>query len=167
MSERPSAAPMSLRFKLPWPPSANHYFVERAVISKKSGKAIVLKHPGTPGLEYRVHVSNQLLAQRIPRRVLSGRLGVRIVAHPPDRRARDLDNLQKALLDALKHADLIRDDSDIDDLHILRGAVTPHGELDVIIDEIPGAATETMPLGLQPPASGPTAAALQIMGAKS
>lgn len=141
--KRTSSAPLAFTFNLPWPPSLNHYFVERAVISTKSGtpKPIVLKHPGTAGLEYRVAVSNELMVQRIPRRVLTGRLAVYITAFPPDRRARDLDNLQKAMLDSLKHAELIADDSHIDDLHIVRGAVVPDGALRVTVREIPGAAT--------------------------
>lgn len=43
-----------------------------------------------------------------------------IKASPPDRRARDLDNILKALLDALAHAGVYADDSEIDELHIYR-----------------------------------------------
>jgi crossover junction endodeoxyribonuclease RusA len=47
-------------------------------------------------------------------------LAVTLRVHAPDRRARDLDNLPKALLDALTHAGLWEDDSLIDELHIFR-----------------------------------------------
>jgi crossover junction endodeoxyribonuclease RusA len=137
---RSQAAPLSFAFTLPWPPSVNHYFVERAVVSRQTGKPIVMKHPGREGLEYRVAVSNEIMAQRIPRNRLTGRLAVVIIAHPPDRRARDLDNLLKATLDALKHANVYRDDGDIDDLRIMRGTIKPGGALRVIVDEIPGGA---------------------------
>jgi len=56
--------------------------------------------------------------RRYPR--LAGRLAVRIECSPPDRRRRDLDNVPKGLLDALTHGQVILDDSQIDDLHIVR-----------------------------------------------
>lgn len=128
-------------FRLPWPPSLNNYFVERAVRQRNTGKLIVLKHPGSEGLEYRLRVAHALLMQSIPRDRLTGRLGVRIVAHPPDRRARDLDNLLKATLDALTHARLYVDDSAIDDLHVLRGQPCQGGRLDLTVEEIVGIGT--------------------------
>jgi crossover junction endodeoxyribonuclease RusA len=80
----------------------------------------------------------------IPRNAVSGKLAVRATAYPPDRRDRDLDNLWKGLLDALKHASVIRDDADIDDLHIVRGPLKRNdGRIEVIISEIAGAATES------------------------
>ncbi len=47
------------------------------------------------------------------------RLGA-ILVYPPDRRARDLDNLGKALLDALTKAGVYGDDSQIDHLTFAR-----------------------------------------------
>ncbi|MBU0741506.1 RusA family crossover junction endodeoxyribonuclease, partial [bacterium] len=42
----------------------------------------------------------------------------------PDRQRRDIDNVQKALLDALQHGGLYTDDSQIKKLNIeMRGAV--------------------------------------------
>lgn len=51
------------------------------------------------------------------------RLTVALVAYPPDRRARDLDNILKAALDALQHAQAFDDDSQIDRLIVDRGEV--------------------------------------------
>jgi crossover junction endodeoxyribonuclease RusA len=48
------------------------------------------------------------------------RLSVSILAYPPDRRKRDLDNVLKSLLDALMHAGVYSDDSQIDKLTISR-----------------------------------------------
>ena len=48
------------------------------------------------------------------------RLSVLINAYPPDRRKRDLDNILKSLLDALQHARVYPDDSQIDRLTIIR-----------------------------------------------
>ncbi|NBW23084.1 MAG: RusA family crossover junction endodeoxyribonuclease, partial [Caulobacteraceae bacterium] len=44
-------------------------------------------------------------------------------AFPPDKRKRDLDNVLKSLLDALTHANVWDDDSQIDDLRIYRNIV--------------------------------------------
>lgn len=48
------------------------------------------------------------------------RLSLTIDAYPPDRRKRDLDNILKSLLDALQHAGIYSDDSQIDILKISR-----------------------------------------------
>ena len=48
------------------------------------------------------------------------RLIVTIEAYPPDKRKRDLDNILKSLLDALQHAGMYPDDSQIDVLSIAR-----------------------------------------------
>lgn len=64
------------------------------------------------------------------------RLCVSILLYPPDRRVRDLDNYFKALLDALTHTNLWLDDSQIDELRIVRGEVKKGGECLVRISEI-------------------------------
>jgi len=45
--------------------------------------------------------------------LVTGRLEVRVVAFPPDKRVRDLDNLEKALWDALAHAGVFKNDVQI------------------------------------------------------
>jgi crossover junction endodeoxyribonuclease RusA len=65
------------------------------------------------------------------------KLSVKIIACPPDKRRRDLDNLLKATLDALQHAGVYKDDCQIDDLHISRGIEEPPGgKLIVYIKDI-------------------------------
>lgn len=68
------------------------------------------------GREYRAAV-----AAHVRSGSLRGRLAVEILALPPDRRRRDLDNALKAALDALTHAGVWEDDSQIDELTIIRG----------------------------------------------
>ena len=60
-----------------------------------------------------------------------GLVAVRITAYPPDRRRRDLDNLLKSLLDALQHTGIIADDSNVIDLHIVRGAYRQGGSCEI------------------------------------
>jgi len=87
---------------LPYPPSMNHYW------RRVGAKTLISRE----GRAYRKHVEALLLS----RDQVEGRLSVSIKLYPPDKRRRDLDNIQKPLLDALEHARLIRDDGDIDRL---------------------------------------------------
>lgn len=56
-----------------------------------------------------------------------------IIAYPPDKRKRDLDNLVKATQDALQHAGCYENDCDIDGLRVERGDVIKGGRIKVII----------------------------------
>lgn len=105
---------------LPWPPSSNTYF--RSLRAGPLAGRVIISEAGR---DYRAAVVRSIQAQLggvMPD--LAGRLAVRIVARPPDKRRRDLDNMLKAVLDAITHAGAWRDDSQIDDLHITRGAIT-------------------------------------------
>lgn len=126
----------SFVISLPWPPSVNTYW--RSIMKGPLAGRVLLSEKGR---EYRKRVAEQVLLQRVPR--LEGKLAVWIHAMPPDRRARDLDNLPKGVLDSLVHAGVIRDDCDIDDLRITRFGVTAGGELQVQIAEILGEATQS------------------------
>lgn len=109
------------RIDLPWPPSINHYW------RRVGAKTLI----SLEGRAYRIAVGKVwLLAKERP---INGRLKAEIWAFPPDRRARDLDNLLKATLDALQHAGAYEDDAQIDDLHILRGDPEKPGRLTVYL----------------------------------
>jgi crossover junction endodeoxyribonuclease RusA len=97
------------------------------------------------GRRYRARVCAALAAMAGGRVVrMNGRLEVRVTVCPPDNRRRDLDNVQKALLDALAKGGAYRDDSQIDRLVVERGPVTPGGKVLVVIEPIaqPGSETE-------------------------
>lgn len=112
-----------IELELPWPPSVNHYY-------RHVGNRVLISKPGRT---YRQTVVAMLRPRfRAP---LMGRLGVSIRAFPPDRRRRDLDNLQKCLLDSLQHARVYGDDSQIDSLSIVRCDPVPKGLLRVAIEE--------------------------------
>jgi crossover junction endodeoxyribonuclease RusA len=117
-----------IRLVLPYPPSVNTYW--RHV----QGRPIVSR----AGREYRQQVVTDIAARRrqdssLPAR-LQQPLAVTLRVHAPDRRARDLDNLPKALLDAITHAGLWEDDSLIDELHIYRCGPIKGGCVVVQID---------------------------------
>lgn len=107
---------------LPWPPSVNHYWRR-----SKNG----MMHISAEGVAFREAVGWNALQQKAPRQ-LAGDLIVDIEAFMPDRRRRDLDNILKALLDALTHAGVWLDDSQIVDLRI-RKAKTIGGMVKVKI----------------------------------
>jgi crossover junction endodeoxyribonuclease RusA len=92
---------MTMEFELPFPPSANHYWrhVGARTLISRGGRA------------FRMTVCSILAARGV--RPLSGALEVFIDLYPPDRRRRDVDNSQKALLDALTHGGAYHDDSQI------------------------------------------------------
>ena len=101
-----------IELTLPWPPSTNTYYRNVA------GKTLI----SAKGRAYRAAVAVQVLVQRGALR-LESRLCVAIVAHVPDKRRRDLDNLLKSTLDSLTHAGVWLDDSQIDSLTISRGPI--------------------------------------------
>jgi crossover junction endodeoxyribonuclease RusA len=145
---------MSLAFTLPWPPSVNTYW-RHIVLGGKFKKAQARVLLSEQGRDYRVAAVSSMRAQHVPRGALKGRLSVAATAYPPDRRARDLDNLWKGLLDALKHAEIIVDDGDIDELAIRRGPVRPQGLIEIRVAEIPDVVCVQPALDLRPPASAP------------
>ncbi|MFP1759833.1 RusA family crossover junction endodeoxyribonuclease [Lonsdalea quercina] len=111
--------------KLPWPPSVNTYWRHargRHYISKK-------------GTEYRKFIIQLIQHQSLDIKTPS-RLKISITANAPDRRRRDLDNLQKAVFDSLTHAEFMLDDEQIDDFRVRRGGVEKGGSLDITITEL-------------------------------
>ena len=113
---------------LPWPPSNNTYY------RRVGAKTLI----SAKGRDYCKAVIKACAEARISR--LDGRLAVAIKACPPDRRRRDLDNLLKGLLDALTHGGAWEDDSQIDQLAIIRGPIQALGCVEVTISEIEGEA---------------------------
>lgn len=111
-------------FTVPFPPALNTYYRHvgpRVLISAK-------------GRAYRADVLAAPEVWTARRWPAQSRLGVRLTACPPDRRRRDLDGLFKALLDALTHAGIWADDSQIDRLTIMRGPVVKGGRVTVEIE---------------------------------
>lgn len=114
---------------LPYPPSVNHYWIRnrrtrRLLISEK-------------GRSYRELVG--LLVYQAGKPRISGPVRVEIVAHPPDRRVRDLDNLCKALLDALEHANVFENDHFVRRLELEWGSVDSPGRTLVTVARYDGA----------------------------
>ena len=114
---------------MPWPPTVNTYFGQRVC----GGKA--LKYLSNRGRSYAKNVFIECKKNKV---VSFGgnRLKVIIKAFPPDKRIRDLDNINKALLDSLCKACVYDDDSQIDDLRIIRKDIIKGGKVIVNIEII-------------------------------
>lgn len=109
--------------ELPWPPSLNRYYrcVGRRVLISREGR------------RYRREVVARLAALRL--RPMQGELAVRVRLHPPDRRRRDCDNLQKCVFDAMQHGGVYVDDSQITKFQVEMCAVAKDGRVVVEIEE--------------------------------
>lgn len=106
--------PKSITVTLRWPPSINGYW--RSVIRGKYAAQIISED----GRAFRSSVA--LVFALCPHKVkFHGPVAVEIVLHRNDARRYDCDNFSKACLDALTHAGVWRDDSQVDVLTIRRG----------------------------------------------
>lgn len=114
---------------LPWPPSVNHYW-RHPTKGKLAGRHLISEK----GRAYREAVAEAVLLQA--RGIhMDGRLALTIIAQPPDRRRRDLDNVLKGVFDALQHSGLIADDGNIDLLAIVRANPIQGGRLVVHLSD--------------------------------
>jgi Holliday junction resolvase RusA-like endonuclease len=113
-----------LEFELPYPPSINHYW-------RRVGPRTLISREGR---RFRERVLAILAACRVE--PLVGPLAVEVEIYPPDNRRRDIDNVQKALLDALQHGGAYLDDSQIVRLTIEKRAPVENGKTIVRIRNI-------------------------------
>ena len=108
-----------------WPPTTNTLYrtvAGRMVISKRARQFY------RDGLPY-VKTSHPPLA---------GRLSLTIHLYPPDKRRRDLDNHLKGLLDLLTKCQVWEDDSQVDELTVIRKDIVPRGRVEIHICQLPG-----------------------------
>lgn len=113
-----------LDLELPYPPSVNHYW-------RRVGARTLISRGGRA---FRQTVCSILAARGV--RPLDGPLAVEVTIHPPDKRRRDIDNVQKALLDALQHGGAYGDDSQIVRLAIEKGDPVDGGKTLVQIRKV-------------------------------
>lgn len=131
---------------LPWPPSVNAY-----KMPVRMGKRLVLVL--TPrARDYRLEVADAIGRQLGHRRTAAcyeTPVQVDIEFRAPDRRARDIDNHAKMVLDGLVAAGVLKDDALIDVLNLRRGHVIKDGCANVLIaalDAQPEPIQQTLPL---------------------
>lgn len=113
----------TLILELPFPVSTNTYWRHNRGVT----------HISAAGQSFRQSVNVMARGVKAP----EGRLQVGVMLYPPDKRKRDIDNFGgKALLDSLVAAKVIVDDSLIDRLVIVRGAIAKGGKCRVYISTI-------------------------------
>lgn len=112
-----------LLVELPYPPSANRYW--RSV---GRGRVVV----SAEAKRYRGEVERKLAGRAA---LGATPVEVSVVAHPADRRRRDLDNLAKVLLDALANGGAFADDGQVRALHLWWGEVSSAPCVEVVVRE--------------------------------
>lgn len=109
---------------LPYPPTLNHLY-------GRHGSRTFLKKPGRDYKQRVAEIVSDYGAQTI-----EGAVAVFVSAWMPDKRKRDVMNLEKILSDSLTSAGVWLDDSQIDVFLIVRRGVEKGGRVRVVIVEL-------------------------------
>lgn len=113
--------------ELSWPPSVNHVW-------RKAGHRTILAGKAR---EFRIVTASKVATARaegrMPRQTITEPISVSMLLMPPDNRRRDVDNSTKAVLDALTHAGVWRDDSLVRSMKIYFGSVCHGGAVKLSI----------------------------------
>ena len=110
---------------LPWPPSNNRYY------RHNRGRT----HVSAEGQAYRDNVA-RIIKNAMLDIGLAMPVKISIECHMPDRRRRDLDNLQRPLLTHLTKAGFWLDDAQVVDYRVVKMPVTKGGKLELTITEL-------------------------------
>lgn len=102
--------------ELPYPLSVNHYY-ERG----RNGTVYVSQK----GKAYKYAVGFTLNGYL----QIKGKVKLHVDVYPPDKRKRDLDNINKCLLDSLEESGIIEDDYNIEYFSMKRCDVVPGGKV--------------------------------------
>lgn len=135
-----------IKLTLPYPPSVNHYWQHKAVRSRRLQRWVVIIFLSARAKSFREHLGECVLEQlgRPPR--LRGRLAITVHEHygPRDEQhehdgpAQDIDSCLKPLFDALEWAKVYINDSQIDELLVLKRRRAAIGRVEVTIKTIGG-----------------------------
>lgn len=116
---------------LPFPPSVNTYW-RAPNKGPLAGRHLI----SMEGRKFRSDSLACVLVQlRTRPQAIAESIAVDVVLYPPDARKRDLDNYLKAVLDALTHAGIWHDDSQIKHLTVSWGGRVDSGATVVYIDK--------------------------------
>lgn len=106
LKPQPEDAQRFLELELPYPPSVNHMYKPAGCGFVKSAKS----------RSYQKACIQKCLGQAMIQglsRTIDGNVLCEMDIHPPDKRKRDFDNVQKAVWDSVVRAGVIEDDSKI------------------------------------------------------
>ncbi|NUL39405.1 RusA family crossover junction endodeoxyribonuclease [Kosakonia sacchari] len=122
-----------MKLILPFPPSVNSYW-RAPNKGPLKGRHLI----SAAGRKYQSDACAAIIEQlrRLPK-PSSEPASVEVILYPPDVRRRDIDNYNKALFDALTHAGVWEDDSQVKRLLVEWGPVEKGGRVDVTIKSLP------------------------------
>ncbi len=114
---------------LPFPPSVNTYW-RAPNKGPLAGRHLV----SADGRKFQSAACAAIIEQlrRLPK-PSTEQAAVEITLYPPDARRRDLDNYNKALFDALTHAGVWEDDSQVKRMLVEWGPIVPKGRVEITI----------------------------------
>lgn len=120
-----------MNLTLPFPPSVNTYW-RAPNKGPLAGRHLI----SAKGRAYQSDACAAIIEQlrKLPK-PSSAPAAVGIILFPPDARRRDIDNYNKALFDALTHAGIWKDDSQIKRMLVEWGPVTPKGKVEITISK--------------------------------
>lgn len=120
-----------MKLVLPFPPSVNTYW-RAPNKGSLAGRHLI----SAKGRAFQSEACAAIIEQlrRLPK-PSSAPAAVEIVLFPPDARRRDIDNYNKALFDALTHAGIWEDDSQIKRMLVEWGPVTQKGKVEITISK--------------------------------
>ena len=118
-----------MKLVLPFPPSVNTYW-RAPNKGPLAGRHLI----SAEGRKYQSAACAAIIEQlrRLPKPT-TALAAVEITLFPPDMRRRDLDNYNKALFDALTHAGVWEDDSQVKKMLVEWGPVVPKGKVEITI----------------------------------
>lgn len=118
-----------MKLVLPFPPSVNTYW-RAPNKGPLAGRHLI----SAEGRKYQSAACMAIIEQlrRLPK-PSTELAAVEITLYPPDARRRDIDNYNKALFDALTHAGVWEDDSQIKRMLVEWGPVVPKGRVEITI----------------------------------
>jgi len=120
-----------VKLVLPFPPSVNTYW-RAPNKGPLAGRHLI----SAKGRAYQSAACAAIVEQlrRLPKPT-SAPAAVEIILFPPDARRRDIDNYNKALFDALTHAGVWEDDSQVKRMLVEWGPVTKKGRVEITISK--------------------------------
>lgn len=118
-----------MKLVLPFPPSVNTYW-RAPNKGPLAGRHLI----SSDGRKYQSAACVAIIEQlrRLPK-PSTELAAVEITLYPPDARRRDIDNYNKALFDALTHAGVWEDDSQIKRMLVEWGPTVPKGKVEITI----------------------------------
>ncbi|MEE6801309.1 RusA family crossover junction endodeoxyribonuclease [Escherichia coli O8:H10] len=120
-----------MKLVLPFPPILNTYW-RAPNKAPLAGRHLI----SAKGRAYQSAACAAIVEQlrRLPKPT-SAPAAVEIILFPPDARRRDIDNYNKALFDALTHAGVWEDDSQVKRMLVEWGPVTKQGRVEITISK--------------------------------